>query len=121
MLTQSKYIKDLLLKTNMLEACPVQTPMQSTCKLTKIGYVVVYDPSLYRSVIGALQYATLIRPDIEYFVNKVCHFMSHLLETHWVTIKRILRYLKGTMGHGLLISPLSPTIPPSLHVYCDAD
>lgn len=54
LLTQSKYIKDLLLKTNMLEACPVQTPMQSTCKLTKIGSIVVSDPSLYRSVIGAL-------------------------------------------------------------------
>lgn len=53
LLTWSKYIKDLLLKTNMLEACPVQTPMQSTCKLTKTGFAAVSDPSLYRSVVGA--------------------------------------------------------------------
>lgn len=105
----------------MLEACPVYTLMQSTCKLTKTGFAVVSDPSLYKSVVGALQYATLTRPDIAYSINKVWQFMSHHLETHWVAFKRILRYLKSTMGHGSLISPMSPIVPPSLHVYYDVD
>lgn len=71
LLTQSKYIKDLILKTKMLEPCHVQTPMRSTCKLTKIGSTIVSDPSMYRSVVSDLHYAIITRPDIAYFVNKV--------------------------------------------------
>jgi histone deacetylase 1/2 len=121
LLTQSKYIRDLLTRTNMLESAPVATPMQSTCKLSKTGSPALSDPFMYRSVVGALQYATLTRPEISYSVNKVCQFMSHPLETHWVAVKRILRYLKGTIQQGLLLSPATPNKVPSLHAFCDAD
>jgi hypothetical protein len=47
--------------------------------------------------------------------------MSHPLESHWVAVKRILRYLKGTLQQGLLLSPAPPTKVPSLHAFCDAD
>lgn len=47
--------------------------------------------------------------------------MAHHLETHWVVVKRILRYLKGTLGHDLHLTPLSPSFPPSFRVFCDAD
>lgn len=77
LLTQSKYIRDLLQRTNMLESNHVATPMQSTCKLTKTGLVAMTDPYLHRSVVGALQYATLTRSEIAYSVNKVCQFMAH--------------------------------------------
>lgn len=121
LLTQSKYTRDLLQRTNMLESSPVKTPMQSTCKLTKTGSAALTDPFFYRSVVGALQYATITRPELVYAVNKVCHFMAHPLETHWVAIKRIVRYLKGTVGHGLHVAPLSPSSPPSLQLFCDTD
>jgi histone deacetylase 1/2 len=119
-LTQSKYIHDLLNRTNMLDSAPVSTPMQSTSKLSKTGSPTPSDPFMYRSVVGALQYATLTRPEISYSVNKVCQFMSHPLDSHWVAVKRILRYLKGTLQQGLL-SPATPTKVPSLHAFCDAD
>ncbi|MCI53881.1 retrovirus-related Pol polyprotein from transposon TNT 1-94, partial [Trifolium medium] len=76
---------------------------------------------MYRSIVGALQYATITRPDISFDVNKVCQFMSHPLETHWVAVKRILRYLNGTIPHGLQLSPISLPKGPSIKAYCDAD
>jgi hypothetical protein len=58
LLTQFKYIRDLLNRTNMLESASVTTPMQFTCKLSKDGSPALSDPFMYRSVVGALQYAT---------------------------------------------------------------
>ncbi|RHN82782.1 putative RNA-directed DNA polymerase [Medicago truncatula] len=121
LLTQSKYIKDLLAKTHMLECNSINTPMVSSCKLSKIGSDTFSDPSLYRSVVGSLQYATITRPEIAYSVNKVCQFMSNPLESHWVAVKRILRYLKGTLTFGLQLHPAPIHKPLSLHVFCDAD
>jgi len=79
----------------MVEAQSVPSPMITSSKLSKSGSDVFSDPTLYRSVVGALQYATFTRPEISYVVNKVCQFMSKPLESHWIAVKRILRYLKG--------------------------
>lgn len=120
-LSQTKYLTDLLSKTNMLNSNGMPTPMVSTSKLSKIGSNVVSDPTQFRSVVGALQYATLTRPEISFAVNKVCQFLSNPLEEHWKAVKRILRYLSGTLHHGLLIQPASPHQPLSLLGFCDAD
>ena len=69
------------------------------------------DPSLFRLVGGALQYVTLTRPDINYAINKVCQFMSNLLETHWTTVKKILQYLKDTILYGLRMQPTYASRP----------
>jgi histone deacetylase 1/2 len=47
------------------------------------------DPKLYRSVVGALQYATITRPDIAFAVNKVSQFMHSPTSSHWIAVKRI--------------------------------
>jgi histone deacetylase 1/2 len=57
----------------------------------------------YRSVVGALQYLTLTRPDISFSVNKVCPYLHAPTTTHWSTVKRILRYISGTKKFGLKI------------------
>jgi histone deacetylase 1/2 len=121
LLSQGKYIRDLLTKTNMLECKPINTPMMSSCKLSKTGSDNVTDATLYRSVVGSLQYATITRPEISFAVNKVCQFMSAPLESHWSAVKRILRYLKGTITGGLKIFPTDIHQPLSLRVFCDAD
>ena len=105
LLTLSKYIRDLLQKTNMAEAQHISLSMASSCKLTKIGSDFFSDPTMYRSVVCALQYLTITRPEICFAVNKVCQFMTYPLETHWIAVKRILRYLKGTILHGLHLKP----------------
>jgi histone deacetylase 1/2 len=59
------------------------------------------DSFWYRSVVGSLQYLTLTCSDISFVMNKVCHFLSHPTEMHWEAVKRILRYVKGTIDTGL--------------------
>ncbi|XP_038879197.1 uncharacterized mitochondrial protein AtMg00810-like [Benincasa hispida] len=60
------------------------------------------DVRLYKSIVGALQYVTLTRPKISYSVNKVCQFMHSPNCLHWQAVKRILKYLTGTIDHELL-------------------
>jgi len=83
LLTQTKYIKDLLLKANMAGANSMASPMASNTKLSKYGSNYVPDPTFFRSIVGGLQYATVTRPEISYSVNKVCQFLSAPLEEHW--------------------------------------
>ena len=52
-------------------------------------------------MVGALQHVTLTRPDIAFAVNQVCQFMHDLHSHHWIAVKRILRFLKGIITHGL--------------------
>ena len=61
------------------------------------------DSSQYRSLVGALQYFTLTRPDISFVVNKVCQFLHEPTTTHFSAVKRILRYIRGTTNLGLYI------------------
>jgi len=78
-LMHTKYTKDLLAKTNMLEARPVSSPMFSGSKLSKQGSNFCPDPSIYRSVVGTrtLQYVTHhYQAKDSFSVNKVCQFMS---------------------------------------------
>jgi len=72
-------------------------------------------------VVGALQYATLTRPEISFAVNKVCQFMASPLDSYWTVVKRILRYLICTLSHGLLLQPASLTKPLAFYAFCDAD
>lgn len=120
-LTQSKYIKDLLKKTNMAEAQSISFPMASSCKFTKIDSDIFSDPTLYMSVVGALQCLTITRPEISYYVNKVCQFMATPLESHWVAVMRILRYLKGTILHGLHLRPATLGQSYPIRAICDTD
>lgn len=73
-LSQAKYLKDLLSKANMAESKGSPTPMISSLKLSKHGTYVFKEPSFYRSIVGAVQYATLTRPEISFAVNKPVNF-----------------------------------------------
>ena len=96
-LSQQKYIRDLLMKTKMLQAKGLPTPMTSGLKISSQDGVPVENAQLYRSTVGALQYVTITRLELAYSVNKVCQFMQRLTNEHWKAVKRILRYLRATM------------------------
>jgi histone deacetylase 1/2 len=119
-LAQKKYISDLLTRTNMLQAKGVSTPMVTTEKLSRFDGELLSpaDATRYRSVVGALQYLTLTRPDISFSVNKVCQFLATPTEVHWTAVKRILRYLKQTHSFGLLLQKSSSLL---LSGFADAD
>uniref|UniRef100_A0A2N9I2K1 Uncharacterized protein n=1 Tax=Fagus sylvatica TaxID=28930 RepID=A0A2N9I2K1_FAGSY len=74
-LSQSKYISDLLHRAHMVGAKPSSTPTTPGSKLS------------------------------QHSVNQLCQFMHSPTTAHWTTAKRVLRYLKGTIDHGLLFSP----------------
>ncbi|XP_072066561.1 uncharacterized mitochondrial protein AtMg00810-like [Arachis hypogaea] len=61
------------------------------------------DPQLYRSIIGSLQYLTVTSPKISYSIYKMSQFVQAPLDVHLKMVKRILRYLKGTTNHDLLL------------------
>lgn len=72
----------------MAEAYSISSSMVSNYKLSKIlGLIYFSDPTLFRFVVGALQYATLTRPEVSFIVNKVCEFLGKPLESHWVVVK----------------------------------
>jgi len=118
LLSQRRYIMDLLKKINMLEAKPITSLMFSSTVLSAFTGDPMKDPSLYRSTVGSLQYLSLTRPDLGFAVNRVCQFMHRPTTLHWQAVKRILRYLKHTVSHGLLLHHTKST---SLQAYSDAD
>lgn len=63
------------------------TPMTGGLQLSAFGSDPVRDVQLYRSIVGALQYVTITRPEISFSVNKVCQFMQNPLEIHWQAVK----------------------------------
>ncbi|KAM6582344.1 hypothetical protein CsatB_009346 [Cannabis sativa] len=87
-------------------------------KLSAYGSDPFQDPHQYRSIVGALQYVVVTKPEITYSVNKVSQFMHKPLEAHWKVVKKILRYLKDTLDYGLHLTKCSTL---SLTGFCDAD
>lgn len=116
-LSQSKYIVDILHRANMLGAKPCFTPTAFGVKLSKLDGDPLPNGSEYRHLIGSFQYCTLTRPDIAFAVNQLCQFMHSPTSTHWTAAKRVLRYLKGNIDHGLTF----PKGPLRLHAFCYSD
>jgi histone deacetylase 1/2 len=74
LLSQGRYAIDLLTRLGMNKAKAVDTPLSASEKLSITDGISLgpKDSTNYRSVVGALQYLTLTRPDISFVVNKVC-------------------------------------------------
>ena len=117
-LSQRSYLRDILLKTNMLDSHAQPTPMCPSTKLTSSSGQPMDNPFLYRSVIGALQYLTMTRPDIAFATNRLSQYLQAPTTAHWSACKRILRYLVGTQDVALHFKPSSVF---NLHGYSDAD
>jgi hypothetical protein len=63
------------------------TPMQAVLQLSKTDGTSLSDPQLYRTIMGALQYATIMRPDLAFSVNKVSRFVAQSTDFHWQVVK----------------------------------
>ncbi|GJZ04736.1 ribonuclease H-like domain-containing protein [Tanacetum coccineum] len=116
-LSQKKYALQLLERAHMVTFNPSRTFVDTKSKLGLKG-APVQDPTLYRSLAGGLQYLTFTRPDLSYAVQQICLYMHDPREPHLAALKRILRYVQGTLDLGLHLYASSTT---SLVGYTDAD
>ncbi|GJS44558.1 ribonuclease H-like domain-containing protein [Tanacetum coccineum] len=116
-LSQRKYALQLLERAHMVNCNPSQTPVDTESKLGP-GGVPVQDPTMYQSLAGGLQYLTFTRLDLSYAVQQICLYMHDPRETHLASLKRILRFVEGTLDLGLHLYTFSTT---SLVGYTDAD
>jgi hypothetical protein len=91
-LSQRQYTLDLLSRAGMLDCQPSRTPADTGSKLSADSDP-FSDPSLYRSLTGALQYLTLTCPEISFSVQQACLYMHDHRVPHFNHVKRILRYL----------------------------
>jgi histone deacetylase 1/2 len=119
-LTQEKYALDLLDRVGLKSCKTLLTPLSASEKLsvTERELLGPEDSTRYRSIVGALQYLTLTRPDISFSVNKVCQFLHVPTTVHWTTVKRIMRYISGIAGLGLTFRRSSSTL---VSAFSDAD
>ena len=100
---QPLYINNLLKKFGMQDCKAVGTPVDVSTKLVKAtNNDEIVDQQLYQSAIGSLLYLSVsTRPDITYAVSTLARFSSEPTKQHWTAAKRVMRYLKGTINHGI--------------------
>jgi len=117
-LSQEKYLRKMFKRFQMEDSKPMSTPMVTGCKLSKDDDSPDVDQSSYRSMIGSLLYITTSCPDIMHAVGMVGRYQVAPKHSRLLVVKRIFRYLKGTMDYGLWY-PRNRNF--QLSVYLDAD
>ena len=103
-ITQAKYASKQLSRAGLTDSKTIDTPIELHKHLTPTGGKPSSNPSLYRCLVSSLVYLTVTRPDISYVVYQGSQYLSAPRSTHYTAILRILRYLKGTLFHGLFYS-----------------
>ena len=100
-LSQGKYTVEIF---EMMDCKSMLTPMMMNLKKMNEASSDLddIDPHVYRQLIGSLMYLVNTRSDICYEVNVLSQFMSLTRQTHWITAKHVLRYLRGRVGYVLI-------------------
>lgn len=117
-LYQQKYAKDLLMKFGMLDCKPISTPIEANIKMYAEEGKDLENATMYRQLVGSLIYLTLARPDITYAVGIASRYMEKPKKLHLELVRRILRYVKGTIDFGLFYRKNRDF---QIIGYCDAD
>ena len=93
LLSQSKYVADILKRTRLTDNKTIDTSIKVNARYSSSDGLPLIDPTLYHTIIGSLIYLTITRPDIAYVVHVVSQFVVSPTTVHWVVILCILRYL----------------------------
>ena len=106
---QPAYMEKLLVKCGMHNCKPVGTPADPSQKLVKaVDGEESINQQQFQSLIGCLMYLSVsTRPDITYSISTLAKFTSNPNQQHWTGLKRVLRYLKGTVHYGIVYSKQS--------------
>ncbi|KAG7544127.1 GAG-pre-integrase domain [Arabidopsis thaliana x Arabidopsis arenosa] len=115
---QKKYAGEILERFNLQCGNEVKNPMVPGTRLSKGGDGNKVDPTLYKQLIGSLMYITSTRPDLMYVVCLLSRYMADPYDQHLQAAKRVLRYIKGTLGFGVFYKR---GVVGDLTVYTDSD
>ena len=117
-ISQEKYVRNIVKRFELDSKKHASTPMSSSTKLNIDSSGVEVSPTLYRSIIGSLLYLIASRPDIAFSVGVCARYQAAPRESHLTAVKRIIRYVNGTLDYGLWNSKDSNAC---LAGYSDAD
>ena len=119
-INQESYANKVLAKFNMIEGNAVSTPIEA-CQVSGEDLSTKVDDTVpYREAVGSLMYlAVATRPDISFAVGYVSQFLDKAEQKHWLIVKRILRYIRGTASFGICFRHNSKS--GILEAYCDVD
>jgi len=94
---QSAYAAKILESVGLAGCNPSHTPMEPRLKLSKQSSAPAVDPTRYRSIVGSLRYLVNSRPDLAYSVGYISRFMEAPTTEHLAAVRRVLRYVAGTL------------------------
>ena len=117
-LCQQKYALDIVTEDGLLGCKPAGSPIDQNHRLALAKSPPMTNPEKYRRLVGRLIYLSFTRPDLSYAIHILSQFMQKPKEDHWFAALKCVRYLKGTLGHGIMLKADSP-----LHLtgWCDSD
>ena len=118
MMHQAKYVEKLLQRFGFEDCKPVATPVETGFRFSVEDSSDVFDTSLYQQAVGCLIYACNTRPDIQYAVSQLSRFMHNPGTKHWQAVKRVFRYLKGTLSLAMFYGA---SVQSCLHAFTDSD
>ena len=117
-LSQRKYALDIIKDCGLLGAKPVSIPVEQNHHLAADKGPLFSDPNKYRRLVGRLVYLTVTQPKLCYAINLLSQFMKAPTVAQWEAALRVVRFLKGCPGQGILLRSDSSL---ELSVYVDAD
>jgi len=117
-ISQRKYTLDILHEFGYLGVAPTSLPMAHNLDFRSDSSPPLDDPVKFRRLIGKLLYLTITRPDICFPVQTLSQFLDKPTISHWKAGLKILRYLKGAPGQGILYRRDSPL---TLSAFSDSD
>jgi hypothetical protein len=118
-LRQAHYTKKILEMAGMADCKAAATPMEERLRLSRDSTTEEVDATLYRRIVGSLRYLIHTRPDLMYAVGYVSRFLERPTEEHLQAVKKILRYITGTLQYDLRYG--RRTGMTRLVGYCDSD
>ncbi|XP_062089625.1 uncharacterized mitochondrial protein AtMg00810-like [Humulus lupulus] len=120
--SQRPYALQILKEFRYLGCKPLSTHMEANLKLNQDGDQDgkdnLADPTLYRRMVGKLQYLTIINSDLSYSLNRLSQFLANPRNSHMKAARRVLQYIKGWPGQGIFMSAKSQI---RLEAYTNSD
>lgn len=117
-LTQAKFTRELLRESGIIDFKPVLTPLPAQLKLSATEGPLFQDPTLYRSLVGKLNFLTHTRPDLAFAVQALSQFMHAPRLPHFNALVHTLSYVHSTTGQGIIIKGSNQL---TLQAFSDSD